>query len=182
MRPYFVALCLALVFLMAATPATAEILWNEGMWRLELSGGPGTSLGSKDRSGDFLVKGTVEYEIPATPHLSLGLRMIPLFVYEQKERGEDTVFGAGAGLGARLYSVASEYRGVFAEVNVHALGHKNRFDGNSSNVNFLTGVGLGYKFQQGWHTVLKYEHISNANLGRHNRGADIITLGLGFTF
>ena len=47
---------------------------------------------------------------------------------------------------------------------------------------FLTGIGVGYKCSQSWHTVLKWEHISNANLGEHNSGVDVVTLGMGYTF
>jgi hypothetical protein len=182
MRWLVFALSMASFLLVTIVPAHAEIAWGDGSWQLELSGGPGTKLGSSDRTGDLLFKGTVEYEIPATKHLTLGLRLLPLFVLEQDGASDDTVYGAGAGLGGRLYCKASEYKGFFAEANVHALGHKNRIAGNSSNINFLTGLGVGYKFQQGWHTVLRWEHISNANLGEENAGMDAVTLGVGFTF
>lgn len=175
-----ITLALTSVVFLVVSP----MLWadSSGLWRLEISGGPGVSVGNRDRGGDYLLKGTVEYEIPTTPHLSLGLRMLPFFVYGQDAPDADTVFGAGAGFGARLYSVGSEYRGLFAELNAHVIGHENRFAGNSSNLNFLTGIGVGYKCSQSWHTVLKWEHISNANLGEHNSGVDVVTLGMGYTF
>lgn len=177
-------LSLALVLISTMVFAFAPALSAEGtgLWRLELSGGPGMPVGNRDRDDDYLVKGTVEYEIPKTPHLSLGLRLLPFFVYDQNQDDEDTVYGAGAGVGGRMYSVASEYRGLFAELNAHVIGHENRFAGNSSNLNFLTGIGVGYKCTQGWHTVLKWEHISNANLSEHNSGVDVVTLGVGYTF
>ncbi len=162
--------------------ADAEIQWRQGFWRLEISGGPGLDNGKNNRSDDLLLKGTLEYEIPATPHFSLGLRAIPSFLYEQDGQKEDTVWGIGAGLGGRLYTKAGEYRGLFAEANAHVLGHKNRFGGNGSNVNFLTGLGIGYKCAGGWHTVVKWEHISNANLSDDNSGVNAITLGFGYTF
>lgn len=182
MRSVFLVAAVVFFVVVCTVPAYSDIQWREGSWRLELSGGPGVNFGSGDRDGDFLIKGTVEYEVPATPHLTLGLRMLPAFVYGQDGRGEDTVWGAGAGLGGRLYTQKSEYRGLFAEANVHVLGHENRFAGNSSNVNFLTGLGLGYKFLEGWHAVVKWEHISNANLSDDNSGVDTVTLGLGYTF
>lgn len=182
MRVLFVAVCIVFAVGMLCGFASAEECCKVGAWRIELSGGPGSTLGGNDRSGDFFIKGVVEYEIPTTPHLALGLRLLPFFVYEQNERHEDTVWGAGAGVGGRLYSVKNEYRGLFAEVNVHALGHKNQIADNDSNINFLTGAGVGYKFQGGWHSVLKWEHISNANLSGKNTGADVITLGIGYTF
>ncbi|NLV44822.1 MAG: acyloxyacyl hydrolase [Candidatus Hydrogenedentes bacterium] len=161
-------------------PLTANAGFENGSWRLELSGGPGFTVGGRDREGDYLLKGTVEYEIPTTPHLSLGLRILPLFVYGQDDG--DTVYGGGGGVSARLYAVKSEYRGLFAEGSAHIIGHENRIAGNSSNLNFLTGLGVGYKFAKGWHTVLKWEHISNAGLGEANSGADTVTLGFGYTF
>ncbi|NLO33999.1 MAG: acyloxyacyl hydrolase [Candidatus Hydrogenedentes bacterium] len=154
--------------------------WDEGRWQLELSGGPGISTGSRDRGGDVLLKGSLEYEIPTLPRLTVGLRMLPVFVYWQDVGS--TVYGGGAGLGLRLYAKPSVYRGLFAEANVHALAHKNQIKGNGSNINFLTGVGVGYRFSKNWHTVIRYEHISNAGLDSHNSGADCIILGFGYTF
>lgn len=149
---------------------------------LELSGGPDIELGGTDRSGDFLLKSIVEFEKPVGSHFSLGLRLLPLFLYEQKNRGDDTVWGGGLGFGVRFYFEKESYRGFYLEANTHAIGHKGRIEGNSSNLNFLSAFGVGYGFQNGLHTVLRYEHISNAGLGRRNRGADVITLGVGFRF
>ena len=176
------AVLLALVASIIALPAAADVAWRDGKWRVELAGGTGIHSGGSDRSGDYMLRATVEYEIPATSRCTLGLRLLPLFVYEQDERDEDMVWGAGVGLGARIYTVADEYRGFFAEVGAHALGHKHRIADNSSSINFLTGVGVGYKCKAGWHTVARWEHISNANLGRNNAGANLVSLGVGFTF
>ncbi len=173
---------LALVVAMITLPVAAEAAWCDGKWRVELTGGTGIHSGGSDRSGDYMLRAAVEYEIPATARCTLGLRLLPLFVYEQNERDEDTVWGAGAGVAARIYSVADEHRGFFAELGAHALGHKRRIADNSSNINFLTGVGVGYKCKAGWHTVARWEHISNANLGRDNAGANLVSLGVGFTF
>lgn len=168
------------ISIMVLLPVKAEADWNNGSWRLELSGGPGITVGHRDRSGDFIIKSAIEYEIPTTPHLTLGLRILPLFIYDQEDG--DTVFGAGAGVGARLYAAKSEYRGLFAEANAHVIGHENRFQGNGSNLNFLSGLGVGYKFEKGWHTVVKWEHISNAEISDDNSGVDTVTLGFGYTF
>ncbi len=179
MHKYWMAV---LAILAAAAPAAAEFQWDSSVWRLELSGGSGIHSGSSDRGGDYSLKGMVEYETPFSSRCTLGLRLLPAFFYEQDERGEETVWGVGAGLGLRIYSVAEEYRGWFAEAGVHALGHKHRIEGNSSNINFLTGAGVGYKCKAGWHTVLRWEHISNAHLGNDNSGANLLTLGVGYTF
>lgn len=174
--------CMFVVCLLSAMPAMAELQLRDGRWQLELSGSAGIDSGGEERSGDYMLKTTLEYEVPFSSHLALGLRALPLFVYEQDDSDEDTLWGGGLGLGLRLYSVADEYRGWFAEAGAHALGHKHQFAGNSSNINFLTGLGVGYKCKEGWHSVLRWEHISNANLGEHNSGVNLLSLGVGFSF
>jgi hypothetical protein len=176
--------------LFAAT-AAGEIRFSEGSWRLELSGLGGIHSGSYDREGDFLVNGAVEYEFPATSRCKLGLRLLPLFLYDQDSDGRDgqrnddrdeTVWGGGVGFAVRLYQKRDEYRGFFGEVEGNAIGHQHKFDGNSANLNFLIGCGVGYKFGNAWHVALKYSHISNAGLGGENSGANAVGLGLGYTF
>lgn len=151
-------------------------------WRIELSGGPSVYSGQSHRSGDWLTKLALEYEKPATERLTLGLRLLPALLYEQDGNGEDTVLGGGLGLAARLYAKPGDYRGVFGEASAHAIAHRGQIEGNSSNINFLTGLGLGYQFENQLSTVFRWEHISNANLGHHNRGVNVLTLGLGMRF
>lgn len=185
---------LAVVALVMALPAWGELDFEAGKWRLELSGLSGVHSGSTDRSGDLLVTGTVDYEFPATEHTTLGLRLMPLFLYGQdapddccwdddndNEYDGGTVWGAGVGLTGRLY-VKGDYRGLFFEGQANVVVHDEKVVGNSANVNFLTGVGMGYKFQCDWHVVVKYEHISNADLGDENDGANVLGLGVGYTF
>lgn len=179
--------------------AVAELQFDEGNWRVELSTGLGIHSGSQDRSGDVLVTGTVEYEFPATQRTTLGLRLLPLLFYVQDDNNHrdwlngddwdephvgdgDTVFGAGAGLSFRVYAKPQTYRGLFFEVAGVAFGHTEKFNGNDSNFNFLTGGGIGYKFKNDFHTILKYEHISNAGIGSPNRGVNTIGLGFGYSF
>ena len=57
---------------------------------------------------------------------------------------DGTLWGAGAGVAARAYQIKNEYRGIFIEGQFSALIHHNRFSGNSSNLNFQSGFGLGY--------------------------------------
>jgi len=180
--------------LAVVTAASAEIQFDEGQWRLELSGGTGVHSGSTDRSSNLLVQAAVEYEFPATPRCTLGLRLLPIFVYDQEDDLEtdawrdhdrykgDRVCGAGFGVTGRVYQVKEKYRGFFTEAEVLAVAHKDLIDGNSSKLNFLTGVGVGYKCKADWHVVFKYEHISNASLGRHNAGANSLGIGIGYTF
>ncbi|MCK5861018.1 MAG: acyloxyacyl hydrolase [Candidatus Hydrogenedentes bacterium] len=167
------------VCVLSALPAIAELQWCDGKWQIELSGSIGIDSGKVDRSGDYMLRAMVDYEVPFADHVTLGLRALPLFVYEQDE---DTVWGGGLGLGLRCYSVANEYRGWFVEAAAYALGHKNHFEGNSANINFLTGFGVGYKCKENWSGVLRWEHISNANISKHNSGVNLFSLGVGYAF
>lgn len=193
------AIFVATVAVLLSGNAAAELQFNEGHWRIELSTGLGIHSGSQDRSGDVLVTGTVEYEFPATPRTTLGLRLLPLLFYVQDDANRrdwfnredwdasrvgdgDTVFGAGAGLSFRIYARKQSYRGLFFEVAGVALGHTDKFNGNDSHFNFLTGGGVGYKFKNDFHAILKYEHISNAGFGSPNRGVNTIGLGFGYSF
>ena len=72
--------------------AWAGLDMDSGQWRLELSGLSGVHSGSTDRSGDFLMLGTVEYEIPASPRCTLGLRLLPLLLYNQSDEPSGGLF------------------------------------------------------------------------------------------
>jgi lipid A 3-O-deacylase PagL len=152
----------------------------DGHWRVELSGATDLPTGSFGNPGDALGFLSVEYEFPVMPYGTLGLRGIPLLYYGQN--GYDDVIGAGLGITARLYHLKNEYRGFFLEGEGHILFHIERFQSNASNINFLTGVGAGYKFKNNWHVVLKYEHVSNAGLASRNAGVDTFGLGIGRSF
>ena len=194
---------LFVVFVAAATggialPASAGLDLKEGMWRLELNNDFGIHQGSRDRSGDYSLTGIVEYELPAASRVTLGLRLMPLFLYGQDDSRDDdllrrwfdeedyedggTVFGAGAGIAARIYQVRDEFRGWFGEVAVTALVHGDEFNGNNSNLNFLSSFGVGYQFKSDWHVQIHYQHISNASLGSRNSGANTVGLGIGYRF
>jgi len=187
----------AAALILGGEPASAELRLDEGMWRVELNSDFGVHQGSRDRSGDFSVNGIVEYEIPATSRATLGLRLMPLFVYNQDEEKDyrvfrsvfkdegydgDTVWGGGVGVAGRIYQVKDEYRGWYGEASVTALVHSNEFVGNSSNLNFITGLGVGYQFKADWHVQMHYQHISNASLGSDNSGANALGLGIGYRF
>lgn len=180
-----------------SAPAGADLNFKDGMWRVEVNNDFGVHQGSRDRSGDYSINGIVEYEIPATSRVTLGLRLMPLFIYNQDEEKDyrvfrrvfddngydgDTVWGGGFGIGGRIYQVKDEYRGWFAEAGVNALLHANEFNGNNSNLNFISGIGVGYQFKSDWHVQLHYQHISNASLGSENSGANSLGLGLGYRF
>lgn len=185
------------VLVVLCGPASADLDFDQGKWRLELNTDFGVHQGSQDRSGDWSVNGIVEYEVPATSRITLGLRLMPLFVYEQDNNRDNnrfrgifddnrddgnTVFGGGIGLGTRIYQVKDEYRGWFGEASVTALLHDNEFAANSSNLNFVSTFGVGYQFKSDWHLQVHYQHISNASLGSRNSGANTLGLGIGYRF
>lgn len=168
-----------LLSLALGAPAHGDIRFKDGHWRLELSGAVGVHQ-RRDRTGDRMVTGIVEYEFPATARATLGLRLLPLFVYDEDD--DDTILGAGFGVGARLYQKKNEYRGLFAEVEANTLIHESRIERNSSNIDFLIGFGVGYQFKSDWHAVAQYRHISNAGLEDKNSGANALGIGIGYRF
>jgi len=194
--------CLFLIFtlliLSSISPlplaAQDEGYFHQGWWRVEAGLAAGTYSGLVSRSGDLMGTGIVEYEGPLTRRVTLGLRLMPLFIYDEESNsleqedgtslriGGNTLFGGGFGLSARIYSIPKEHRGLFAETGGTALFHSNRLEGNGSNINFLTGVGLGYKFVNRWHAVFKYEHISNAGFSDRNQSANVTGFGIGYSF
>lgn len=185
---------LVLILDLLAPAAQAEARFQDGWWRVDLYGAGGIESGSADRRGELMLNGSVEYEFPIAQRTTLGLRMLPLFVYDQDDdyksflgikydrEDDDTVWGGGGGLAFRFYSRKGEYRGFFGEIEAMVLGHSNEFQGNSSNVNFQTGAGLGYKFENNLSMVVKFNHISNAGLGDENQGVNTVGLGLGYSF
>ncbi len=185
---------MGLAFLFAAW---CPVALAEGGWRLELSGGTALDSSNLDRSGDLLITGYLDYEIPTTSHTTLIIRTMPLFVYEQQDTLEswwnelvserdidydDLVWGAGAGLAGRLYSKADEHQGFFLELEALAFVHTGEIEGDDSSIDFLTGVGLGYQFRSNWQALVRVEHISNAGLGDLNAGVNAVKLGLGYRF
>lgn len=175
--------CLAVLTLLAVfyqEPASAGFELKNGMWRFELAGGTAYHSGNRSRTGDKQLVGEIEYEIPQGERCTLGLRLIPLFLYDQDDKGEDTVWGGGVGLVARYYQVPNEYRGWFGELEGAALGHSGKIEGNSATMNFMIGAGVGYQFKSSWHTTLKVRHISNAGLGDNNAGANTVNVAVGY--
>ena len=153
---------------------------REGFWRVEVTGALGIQTRERDGRGDYLASVTAEYEMPLTPRLTLGLRVMPFLIYTQKS--DETVYAGGIGLVPRAYWKKEEYNGFFAEFEGHLIGNINRFEDNAAHVNFHIGGGVGYKFDTGWHAVLKIEHISNANTRLPNRGVNTLSLGIGYSF
>jgi hypothetical protein len=188
--PVIAALTFAAILMTFALPANvdagiineAKEGFSDGNWRAEISVGTGIHSGRQSRSGDMLYMGNVEYEFPIYARTTLGLKAYPLFVYDQDDGDADTVVGGGIGIGARYYFGEGDRSGWFGEATVAALGHSNEFEGNSSNFNFMTGVGLGYEFQNDWHVTAQFHHFSNAGFGDSNSGTNTLGLGIGYSF
>ncbi|MBX7256609.1 MAG: acyloxyacyl hydrolase [Candidatus Hydrogenedentes bacterium] len=155
--------------------------FDEGRWRIEVGGASGFDSGKRDRNGDSVITGNVEYEWPVFARCTLGLRAYPLFIYNQDD-GDPTVWGGGVGVVGRIYQHKEERTGFFVEGGVAILGHANEIEDNSSNINFLPQAGVGYQWKSGWHTTIQIQHISNGSLASENAGANSIGVAVGFTF
>jgi len=187
----------ALALGLACGPAQAGLNLEEGRWRLELNNDFGIYQGSQDRTGDYGLIGFVDYEVPATSRATLGLRLMPLFVFDQSDKSDrrpfrrhlserkgegETVWGGGVGVVGRIYQVKDEYRGWYGEASLLPIVHHNNFARNSSNLNFLSTFGVGYQFKSDWHLQVHYQHISNASLGSRNSGTNTVGVGIGYRF
>lgn len=159
---------------------------SEGRWRAEVSVVGGSYSGKQGRTDDWYVTAAVEYEIPAYDRLTFGLRVLPLFLYDEQkddDYGAGTIYGGGFGVTGRIYQHAETRSGWFGELGASALGMSEKLEGNSASVNFLTEIGVGYKFpESGWHVTAKWAHISNAGLGDHNAGTNGVGVAVGYTF
>lgn len=178
--------------------------FDEGRWRLQINAQTGIDSGSTERTGDVLALTTVEYEVPVTGHVAVDLKIHPFFAYTQDnldakdffegdfknavkdlwsfDEGGDTVWGGGIGVGTRIFQVKDEQRGIYLDLGLHVLAHAGRLNHDSSAIDFMSGLGLGYQFKCGINTELHFDHISNASLGDRNSGTNVIGLGLGYRF
>ena len=157
-----------------------KLRMREGFWRFEATGALGIRTRERDGRGDYMASVTAEYEMPLTQRFTLGLRVMPFLVYTQKS--DETVYAGGIGLIPRVYWKKEAYNGLFAEFQGHLIGNINHFEDNVAHVNFHIGGGVGYKFDTGWHAIVKIEHISNANTRLPNRGINTLSLGIGYSF
>jgi hypothetical protein len=158
---------------------------NAGLWRVEIGAVAGGFSGESNRDGDFYFAGSIEYGWPVFSRAVLGLKAYPLFLYHEEEGedgGSEEILGAGAGLFARLYARKDETAGIYAEASIAPIYHSDYLEDNSSRMNFLNSIGVGYEFDNDWHVSLKWEHMSNANLGSDNAGMNGLSLGAGFSF
>lgn len=179
------------------TPAYAGV--SDGHIRAELSLGKGVHSGSYDRDDDTMATLTVGWAFDVAPRVELGLRGIAMY-YDadgdewdglrdvlddfdwDNDYGDESIFGLGFGVAARFYTKKDAYNGLFFEVAGHAIVHDDQFPGNDSSVNFYTTGGIGYQFKNNWHLIAKYGHISNAGLSSDNAGANVVSIGVGYSF
>ncbi len=176
------ALAAGLFWFGGAPAARAGEKLKAGHWRVELSNTTGYAKNSYDRRGDVFSTLIVEYEFPLSQRFSFSFRALPIFVYAQGSSGDASFHGAGLGVATRAYQKKDEHRGFFVELEGGLIAHKNKLRGNTGVANFVTGAGLGYKFKSRWHAVVKLEHISNAGFARRNAGANLLGLGIGYSF
>lgn len=156
--------------------------WREGRIKLEFAAVTGIHSGRRSRTGDIGIRTTVEYEVPALKHLTVGARVMPLLYWNENGDGDNEIFGFGLGNTVRVYSNADEYRGWFGEIGIMIVGQTSRFEGNSGAFNFLTDAGAGYMFKGGWHASAKIQHMSNAGLANKNSGVNGVGFAFGYTF
>jgi hypothetical protein len=181
-----VTLALPLGACFLATPAHADNPitreFAEGRWRVEMGAATGFHSGRRDRSGDMVVKGSIEYEWPVYARGTLGLKTYPLFTYLQDEPSE-TLWGGGFGVAARIYQNKESRDGFYVEGGANVIFHSNHIEGNSATMDFLLEGGVGYQFPRtDWHVALQVQHISNGGLFDYNAGANSVGLAAGYTF
>lgn len=177
----FVPLAIAMIAGLFPTHAEAGERWEDGRWRLELSGLSGIRSGRRSRTDDLNINVLVDYEVPINKGMTVGLRLQPLFYYHEDE-SKDDIWGVGLGPIFRWYQKQEDYEGFFVEFGMSVLGHSDKFNGNSGSVNFLGEIGFGYAFPKDWHVAFKWRHISNAGLAEDNAGVNGIGLGFGYRF
>ena len=158
-----------------------DLEWGDGENRFEVYGSIGLNSGSKSRSGDFGLVGAIEREFPLYKKLSVGLRAIPVFFYDEDDSDGHTIFGAGGGFSFRFYAKESQ-DGLFCEIQESIMIHSEKFLGNGSHFNFMSECGVGYQFDNEWFTFAKWRHISNAGLSNDNSGINNLSVGFGKRF
>ncbi len=159
--------------------------FEEGQWRAEFTAMAGLDAGRTSREGDYYFTGSVEYDWPVYARGVLGLKAYPLFVYlqDEDEKGEsDTILGGGIGVNLRLYLRKQERTGLYGEVSSGPIWHSGDLENNSSRVNFMTELAIGYELRNHWFVEAKWAHLSNAGLAADNDGVNAAGLAIGRVF
>ncbi len=148
--------------------------------RLELGSSLRVGHDSEDSDG-VLIFSNLDIGKELSPRTTLSLRILPVFGYIQEGNVEDVV-GCGLGGAFRIYFKKNQEKGFYTELQEVVCLHENKFEGNSSNVNFYSAIGLGYQFCRDWDILLRFGHISNADIKKENEGVNLLGLGIGYTF
>ena len=160
-----------------STPSVARADSGAGVrLRTELSGG-NTFTSDGVWLHDAYAVHALEVEWMVFGPLSMGLRLLPVIAYF----GREPIIGSGLGVTNRIYS-ARDGTGFYVGLAACAVVHTDRFEGNSSNINFLSSIDMGYHFPRSrYRAGIKLEHVSNANLADHNRGWNGVSVLVGAT-
>jgi hypothetical protein len=157
-----------------------DLKWEDGRLRIEGQAWTGTRSGRRSRSDDFSVVGTVEKEFDLGHRLTVGVRAIPLFYYDE-HRSDEEIWAAGGGVSLRWYT-HDAMDGWFVEYSESLVAQSDKFRGNSGSLNFMSEVGLGYEFNNNWHIAAKWRHLSNAGIANRNSGVNGVGVAVGFSF
>lgn len=184
---------IVLLLLSLLTPAQAEansvtdffgdikdLNWEDGRLRIEGQGWTGTRSGRRSRRDDWSVVGTIEKEFALYHQLTVGVRAIPLFYYDEDDTGVE-IWAAGGGVSLRWYKDEA-MDGWFVEFYESLLAQSDKFEGNTGSLNFMSEVGIGYEFNSNWHISAKWRHLSNAGLAERNSGVNGFGFGVGYSF
>lgn len=168
----------------SAWQALKELKWEDGRLRIESQGWTGTRSGRRSRTDDYGVAVTIEKEFSLNQKLTVGLRVIPLFIVDESDNNGgdgETIYGAGFGVSIRRYFKEAE-DGWFAEYYESIIGHSEKFRGNTGSLNFMSEIGFGYEFENDWYVTAKWRHLSNAGIANQNAGINGLGIGVGFSF
>ena len=173
--------------IMSASVAEANVFqnikdlnWEDGRLRIEGQVLMGTRSGRRSRTDDRSVVGTIEKEFALGHNLTVGLRAIPLFYYDE-EITDTEMWAVGGGASIRYYTQEA-MDGWFVEYYESLIGQSEKLRGNSGSLNLMSEVGVGYEFDNNWHVTAKWRHLSNAGLAHRNSGINGIGIAVGFSF
>ncbi|MBN1436645.1 MAG: acyloxyacyl hydrolase [Sedimentisphaerales bacterium] len=161
--------------------------FDDGYWRFEYGGGGSLSTDNQysDRRGDWCMIGSAVYEWPIHDHITMAIQSQPLLLYHQQRdanQNTESLYGFGLGLNFRLYQIAQEQRGLFGEIGSSFIWTSDHFRNNASRWNFLSGGGVGYKFDEHWEIGARFQHISNAGFESPNSGVNLVAMWVGYSF
>lgn len=155
---------------------------NDCKLRLRLELGSSFRVGHDgDKSDGLMFSSIFDLGKEFFSRTNLSLRILPVFGYIQEGNVEDLI-GFGLGGAIRIFFKKNQEKGFFTEAHEIICIHENKFEGNDSNINFYSSVGIGYQFSHNWDILLRFGHISNANIKSANEGMNLLGIGIGYVF